>query len=356
MKAGYFSPLPPARTGVADYAETLLRALRKHGAVELDAPDADVDLYQLGNNQLHRGIYARALAKPGVVVLHDAVLQHFFLGSLTQEQYIAEFIYNYGEWSRDLAAQLWMNRAASGAGVEYFRYPMLRRIAETSRAIVVHNPAAAAMVRAHAPSACITEIPHLFEAPSIGGSKRNSGPFLFGVFGHLRESKRVLTVLRAYRDIRERARNIGLLIAGECVSTDLARAMEPLINQPGIVRIGYTDEREFWANAQSVDACLNLRYPAAGETSGIAIRLMGIGKPVMVTLGLETSRFPETACVRVDPGSAEQDMLAEWMLLLSEFPDYARAIGREAARYIRERHSVGAVAVQYWETLLKASA
>jgi hypothetical protein len=85
VKVGYFSPLPPARTGVADYAATLLRALRKHGTVEPDAPKADVNLYQLGNNQLHREIYARALAIPGVVVLHDAVLQHFFLGSLTQE-------------------------------------------------------------------------------------------------------------------------------------------------------------------------------------------------------------------------------------------------------------------------------
>jgi hypothetical protein len=43
-----------------------------------------------------------------------------------------------------------------------------------------------------------------------------------------------------------------------------------------------------------VDACINLRYPAAGETSGIAIRLMGIGKPVLLTDG-EVLAFPEGA-------------------------------------------------------------
>ena len=32
---------------------------------------------------------------------------------------------------------------------------------------------------------------------------------------------------------------------------------------------------------------------------------MGIGKPVMVTDGAETSAFPEGACVRIDPGIAE---------------------------------------------------
>ena len=123
--------MPPARTGVADYAASLLKALRKLGEVEADAPrgSTEVNLYQVGNNQLHRDIYARALAEPGVVVLHDAVLQHFFLGSLTEQQYIDEFVYNYGEWTRDQAANLWRRRAASGADAEYFRYPMLRRIA-----------------------------------------------------------------------------------------------------------------------------------------------------------------------------------------------------------------------------------
>ena len=82
MKVGFFSPLPPAPTGVSDYSAALLTALRKHGEVEVAASDADVALYHVGNNLLHREIYDRALARPGVVVLHDAVLQHFFLGTL----------------------------------------------------------------------------------------------------------------------------------------------------------------------------------------------------------------------------------------------------------------------------------
>src|SRR5437899_1668964 len=93
VKVGYFSPLPPARTGVADYAATLLAALKRLGNVEPGARNADVNLYQIGNNQLHRDIYAKALAEPGVVVLHDAGLQHFFLGSLNQAQYVDELIY-----------------------------------------------------------------------------------------------------------------------------------------------------------------------------------------------------------------------------------------------------------------------
>src|SRR5207249_322024 len=135
----------PAHTGVADYAVSLLGALRRLGTVDVMPSRADVWLYHLGNNQFHGEIYRRALARPGVVVLHDALLQHLFLGSYDEPEYMEEFVYNYGEWHRDLARQLWRGRASSGSNHRYYGYPMLRRIAEVSRAIVVHNPAAARM-------------------------------------------------------------------------------------------------------------------------------------------------------------------------------------------------------------------
>jgi len=102
--AGFYSPLPPARTGVADYAAALLAELRRHGRVEVAPRRCDVALYHLGNNALHADIYRRALERPGVVVLHDAVLHHFLLGQLDESAYIEEFVHNYGEWHRALAA------------------------------------------------------------------------------------------------------------------------------------------------------------------------------------------------------------------------------------------------------------
>src|SRR5271167_1911242 len=124
MKIGLYSPMPPAPTGVADYSAALLDALRNLGTVEVDAADCDVALYHVGNNGLHREIYQRALARPGVVVLHDALLQHFYLGMLDAEAYVEEFVFNYGEWSRGLAWDLWAGRARSGADPRYFAYPM----------------------------------------------------------------------------------------------------------------------------------------------------------------------------------------------------------------------------------------
>jgi glycosyltransferase involved in cell wall biosynthesis len=361
VTVGFDAPLPPAPTGVADYAASLAIALGRHGTVDLNGRRADVRLYHLGNNQIHREIYRRALARPGVVVLHDAVLQHFFLSSLGEQEYVEEFVFNYGEWHRGLARELWRGRTISALSHLYYAYPMLRRIAEASHAVVVHNPAAARMVQEHAPQAQVVEIPHLFapvDLPSkveaqryrqtLGLSPRH---FVFGVFGYLREPKRIMNILRAFNSIHRAVPHSVLLLAGDFVSQDLERATEPLLDAPGVLRLRHLPEREFWLAASAVDACINLRYPGAGETSAIAVRLMGIAKPVMVTLAEETSRYAETACFRIPPGVAEKASLIEHSILAASLPQAAREIGKRGAWHIHSFHSLERVAELYWETL-----
>lgn len=360
MKVGFFSPLPPAPTGVADYSAVLLRHLQRLGPVEVNAGAADIQLYHLGNNHLHRQIYRGALERPGVVVIHDAVLQHFFLGSLTESQYIEEFVYNYGEWRAELGRALWRGRARSATDARYFRHPMLRRICEVSKAVIVHNPAAAKRVREHAPAARIYEIPHLWEQPELPPLYRverlrrqlglSATDLLCAVFGHLRESKRVAAVIRAFRQTREKHR-VKLLIAGEFASTDLERGIEPMLASEGIIRAGYLPEDDWWRYASAIDLGINLKYPAAGETSGIAIRLMGLGKAVILTSGLETSGFPESTCLTIDAGVCEEDMLCVYLAWAAGNKCALEEIGRCAAAYIRTQHAAERVARMYWNVL-----
>ncbi|MGD0775835.1 MAG: glycosyltransferase [Candidatus Solibacter sp.] len=368
MRVGFFSPLPPARTGVADYAASLLAELRRHGRVEVAPTRWDAALYHLGNNGLHAEIYRRAMSRPGVVVLHDAVLNHFFLGQLTETAYVDEFVYNYGEWNRALGRDLWRARANSAADERYFRYPMLKRVAERARAVVVHNPAAAASVKEHAGGARVVEIPHLFAPPalpdegsvlryraSLGGNPGvEPAAFLFGVFGYLRESKRVAAVLEAFVAVRAQAPRARLLIAGQFVSTDLARAVAPMLRAPGVLRLPYLAEREFWLAARAVDACINLRYPAAGESSGITVRMMGIGKPVLLTEASESAAFPEDACLRIAPGPGERDSLRLHMVLLTSMAEVARTIGPRGAEHIAAHHRVEQIGKRYWDLLCES--
>ena len=86
MKVAYYSPMPPSRSGIADYSALLLPALRERLEVVVAepgkrAPAADVALYHLGNDPDAHGWIVDALRKrPGVVVLHEYVLHHLVAG------------------------------------------------------------------------------------------------------------------------------------------------------------------------------------------------------------------------------------------------------------------------------------
>src|SRR5258708_10850333 len=143
---------------------------------------------------------------------------------------------------------------------------MMRRVGERSPAVIVHNPGAAAIVEKHVLGAIVHEIPHLLEPPPIPPGYEvirlrhelgiGAQTFLFGVFGHLRESKRLATLLRAFSR-RRTAADIALLVAGEFASSDLARSLEPMLQSEGIRRAGYVPESGFWRHAAAVDACIS---------------------------------------------------------------------------------------------------
>jgi glycosyltransferase involved in cell wall biosynthesis len=360
MVLGFFSPLPPSPTGVADYSAALLQQMRKSGDIIANSA-GDINLYHLGNNHLHREIYALALAEPGVVVLHDAVLQHFFLGTLTELEYIEEFVFNYGEWTRELARELWKSRARSAADPRYFEYPMLKRVVSLSKGVIVHNPAAAAAVRVHGGGKNVFEIPHLFLPPPTPTQQEVDalrsalgippGTLLVGVFGHLRESKRLHVILRAMQRLWREAVDVRLLVQGEFSSTDLERALRDQLRSPQILRAGYLQPTDFWKYAAATDLCINLRYPSAGETSGIAISMMGIQKPVIFTAGPEISRFPENACLQVDLGPVEEDHLARLIKWVASDRSALAEIGSRAGAHILAEHNAERIAQRFWQVL-----
>ena len=226
--------------------------------MEPGARQADVALYHLGNNPLHREIYRRALEKPGVVVLHDAVLHHFFLGSLDEREYVEEFVYNYGEWSRRLAAELWRGRARSASDPRYFDYPMLKRVAERRARWWYTIRGAARMVREHAPNAAMDEIPHLFAPPR---NASGSGEVLrlrqsLGVpTEHFSSGVRLPAGIQAparraagLRGASRRAAGHGAAGGGRFRIVRPASAPPaPLLSAGrGILRVGYLAERDFW--------------------------------------------------------------------------------------------------------------
>src|SRR5262249_49501390 len=94
VRVAYYSPLPPDRSGIADYSALLLPALARRIDVDVvrrgsrwfQRPrrfhrEADIDLYHVGNDPAAHGWIVEALRRrPGIVVLHDFVLHHLVAG------------------------------------------------------------------------------------------------------------------------------------------------------------------------------------------------------------------------------------------------------------------------------------
>ena len=91
MKVAYYSPMPPERSGIADYSALLLPALRRRLDVDVarrgKSARGDVALYHVGNDPESHGWIVEALRRePGVVVLHDFVLHHLVAGTDARAQ------------------------------------------------------------------------------------------------------------------------------------------------------------------------------------------------------------------------------------------------------------------------------
>lgn len=362
MILGYFAPLPPSPSGVADYAATMLAALSARGAVRVNAP-GDLSLYHIGNNRLHAAIYRRALREPGVVLLHDALLHHLLLGLLEEEAYLEEFTANYGAWTLDLARQLWKGRAQAMSNPLYFRYPLLRSLSRASLGMVVHSAAAAGAVRAHCPDAAILEIPHLnLEDPAMSPSavererfRRehldvSRGEFLLGVYGHLRETKRLASIVAALDAIRALGVPAKLLVAGSFASDDYERALGSVLRaHPAVILRGPSSADEFRLLLAAADACVNLRYPSAGESSGIAVRAMALGVPLIVSEGMEADAGPPGTVVPVQSGPAEVPSLVETLEWLARDPRARAAIAGRAQAHCLETRDPARVCARLWD-------
>jgi len=140
-----------------------------------------------------------------------------------------------------------------------------------------------------------------------------------------------------------------LLLVGRFVSEELERALEPRLQDARVIRLGYVPEEEFWRLAEITDICVNLRHPTAGETSGIGIKMMGIGKPVVVTATDENAAFPDLSVIRVDAGEAEVEMLACYLRALAESEEMRREVGKRAAAHIAAEHTLEGAARKYLE-------
>src|SRR5258707_178579 len=207
MRVAFYSPLPPSKSGIADYSETLIERLSQHAELETRttaAPPngADIALYQIGNNAHHDFVYETALRYPGVVVMHEANLHHL-IADLTIKRgdwdaYLREVEHDAGPEALAYARRV----KALETGPDYEGVPMMRRILESARGVIVHSQFMVDQVRQAGFNGPVARIPHGAWIPDgrrMDYRQRlglDEATPLIGAFGFLKPYKRIAESLR----------------------------------------------------------------------------------------------------------------------------------------------------------------
>ena len=180
-----FTPLPPERNGIADYAAMLLGALSGHYDCEAACADwlaeappgvALVDpalahrgvaddgrvLHQLGNNPGHGFVLEALRHRPGVTTLHDPGLLHLRQTTGATREALSNGLRDappaFARYARHVAADGRWSRA------DHLLFDMAGDVLARSRAVAVHSRFARNRLRAlhgEAASAHVEVIPHL---------------------------------------------------------------------------------------------------------------------------------------------------------------------------------------------------
>jgi glycosyltransferase involved in cell wall biosynthesis len=368
VKVAYFSPMPPERTGVADYSALLVPALGRRVDLVVQRrgrkrPPRGVDLclYHVGNDpDAHSWIVDALRRRPGVVVLHDFVLHHLVAGMTVGRRdghgYLDAMERDHGVVGRLLAhgvldkriPPLWESRPEE--------FPLASFVLEHATALVVHSSAVAALARASGYDRRIWVVPHpAWPVPDVMPERSGEG-LVVGCFGVVNSSKRIPELLRAFARVRDRRPATLLLVGPTSPGFDLDRRIQRLgLANEGLVREGWVDEERLWALMAGADVCVNLRHPTMGETSGSVIRALSLGKPLVVSDVGWFSELPADVALKVPVDEHETDDLEAALELLLSREDVRGRMGRAGAELARRDHDLERVADRYAAALEEAA-
>jgi glycosyltransferase involved in cell wall biosynthesis len=386
-RLAFISPLPPEKTGIADYSVELLPELSRFYQIDVIVHQPHVDnawvcsnfpirdvkwfeahanefgriLYQFGNSDFHTHMFDLLERHPGTVVLHDfflsgvqnwrehhhGVRQHFSRSLLVDHGYRALLDHLEGDWD----TAIW-------------RYPTNRAVFEHAAGVIVHSEYSAEMAKLHHGDAVAEELRVLpllrissaFDRESarkaLGLRPADYVVASFGMLGRTKLNERLLDAFLASRLVDDP--NCQLVFVGENDGGAYGQSLLRKIKERGLEKrikiTGFASPELYKNYLAAVDCAVQLRTLSRGETSAAVLDCLGHGIATIVNAHGTMAELPEAAVFKLRDEFEDRDLVAA----IEQFHtnDAARLeMGKRAIAHLRTHHAPEAVGAGYYSAI-----
>jgi glycosyltransferase involved in cell wall biosynthesis len=388
-RLAYVSPLPPEKSGIADYSAELLQVLTRHYQVEVivvqqEITDAyilanckvrslkwlrthvgsyDRVLYHFGNSSFHEHMFDLLETVPGVVVLHD-----FFLSSI--QAYREALGLKPNAWAHALAdshglLSVQQRFTAADTTDVISTYPCNLSVLQHAFGIIVHSQETRRLARKWFGTSVGDDwalIPHL-RTPVLKGDRTSSRKTLglaldkfivcaFGLLGRHKLNHRLLESWLASPLAQDESAQ--LVFVGENdggdYGADLVRTIKSARIASQILITGWADDKNYRLWLAAADIGVQLRAHSRGETSGAVLDCMNNGLAVIVNSHGSMADLDPDAAWKL-PDEFRNEELAHALTTLRSDPARCAELGRHAREIVRRRHAPGACAEHYAQAI-----
>jgi glycosyltransferase involved in cell wall biosynthesis len=302
----------------------------------------DLLIYNFGNYlPYHREIYSLSRRFPGICILHDFVMHHFFAAyfrehdrSPSTHALLMERVYGQ-EGSLGYERRVWESD-------EVISFPLFEEVVRGALGVVIHSAFFKKRVETCFPGPVMRiSLSYDADLTSLVRSRQDLGvdedQILIVTVGHVNPNKRISDVIAALVQLGSVSHRIRYFIVGSCPALYQAE-LEANIQRHGfqeLVRfVGHVSDEILRSYLFHADICINLRYPSMEGASASLIEEMLFGKAIVVNDVGFFSEVPNDCLLKIQPEAIDE--LAAALNKLVTDPLSRRRLGNLARQFAEE--------------------
>ncbi|GAB3412974.1 glycosyltransferase [Massilia agilis] len=390
-KLAYVSPLPPEKSGIADYSAELVPELARYYDIELVIGQDKVEdprlagyplrdaawlrehgwqldrvLYHFGNSHAHKHMFELVREVPGVVVLHDFYLSGV-LDNLEREAYLPQAFLKALYESHGFPG-LYGHRK-EGRNPSIWKYPVNKGVLDAASGVIVHSEFPKQLAAQwYGPDAANgwRTIPLLRGKPEgasspearaaararLGFAQDDFVVCTFGMLGRTKLNEELLAAFLASPLAQDPACKLVFVGANE-PGLYGAGVLKTIATSAAAERIkvtGFVDPAAYADHLAACDCAVQLRASTRGETSAAILDCLLYGVPTIVNAHGSAASIADDLLVKL-PDAFTQDELAAALAQLRTDEALRSRLSRHALAHMETEHAPRHVGKLYHEAI-----